>query len=153
MPATKNINAEKIQGNLDVNSITATTISASTYQNLPIDPDTYITGFTYSSNTFTISDNSGNTLNATFNDVTGLTVNGTLSATTISGGTFYGDGSNLIGVSGGFTGGTVSGNTIFTSGVTINTISGGTFYGDGSGLTNLSVNTSSSKLFNYYNFI
>ena len=47
--------------------------------------DTYITAFTYDdANTFTISDNSGNTFNATINTVTGLTVNGNLSATTVS---------------------------------------------------------------------
>lgn len=77
------------------NGLTSNTISATTYQNLPIDPNTYITGFSYNDNTFTIGDNSGNTFNSTINDVTGLTVNGTLSATTISGGTLYGDGSNL----------------------------------------------------------
>jgi len=77
------------------NGLTANTISATTYQNLPIDPNTYITGFSYNDNTFTIGDNLGNTFNTTINDVTGLTINGTLSATTISGGTLYGDGSNL----------------------------------------------------------
>ena len=98
MSATKNINAEKIQGILSgITSLSATTISggsmtitgtgvfntvsATTYQNLPIDPDTYITGFTYSPNTFTIADNSGNTFNATINVMTGLTVNGNLSVT------------------------------------------------------------------------
>ena len=43
--------------------------------------DTYVTGFTYNDNTFTISDNSGSTYNATFNTVTGLTVNGILNVT------------------------------------------------------------------------
>jgi hypothetical protein len=69
-----------------------------------------------------------------------------ITATTISGTTFYGDGSNLTGVSGGgtFTGGTVSGSTQFTNGLTANTISattisGTTFYGDGSNLTGISV--------------
>lgn len=59
------------------------------------DNDRYVTGFTYNNNTFTISDNSGNTFNATINTVTGITVNGIMSATTISGGTFYGNGINL----------------------------------------------------------
>ena len=123
MSATKNINAEKIQGILSgITSLSATTISggsmtitgtgifntvsATTYQNLPIDPDTYITGFTYSPNTFTIADNSGSTFNATINVMTGLTVNGNLTITgdttsdsfsgnTFSGGTFIGDGSQL----------------------------------------------------------
>ena len=59
----------------DVESI----ISAATSQ------DTFVTGYTYdNANTFTISDNSGNTFNATINTVTGLTVNGDLSATTVS---------------------------------------------------------------------
>jgi hypothetical protein len=83
--------------------LTANTISATTYQNLPQSAVTYVTGFTYTANTFTIKDSSGNTFNATINNVTGLTVNGdltatTISATTISGGTLYGDGSNLTNV-------------------------------------------------------
>ena len=65
-----------VTGNTNVDGLTATTISATTYQNLPIDPDTYVTGFTYSANTFTIADNSGSTFDATINVVTGLTVNG-----------------------------------------------------------------------------
>jgi hypothetical protein len=52
-----------------------------------------------------------------------------ISATTISGTTFYGDGSNLTGISGGgtFTGGTVSGATQFTNGVSATTISATTY--------------------------
>jgi hypothetical protein len=51
--------------------------------------DTFVTGFTYNNaNTFTISRNDGVDLNSSFNTVTGLTVNGSLNATTIlSGGT------------------------------------------------------------------
>ena len=49
------------QGNSLVGgNLSATTISATTYQNLPIDPNTYVTAFTYSNNAFSISDNSGN---------------------------------------------------------------------------------------------
>lgn len=65
-----------------------------TYPNFTIDvtgftdSNTYITGFTYQDNTFTISDSSGNTLNTTINSVTGLTVNGILYATTISATTY-----------------------------------------------------------------
>ena len=119
--------------NATINTVTGLTVngilSATTYQNLPIDvyvtggtysagtttfsnntggtfnvtgfytgetdDNQYVTGFTYQNNTFTISDNSGSTFNATINSVTGLTVNGSLSATTISGGTFYGNGLNL----------------------------------------------------------
>ncbi len=78
--------------------LTANTIYATTYENLPIDPNTYLTGFTYNDNKLSLSDNSGNTFNVTIDQFTGLTVNGTLSATTISGGTFYGDGSNLTNI-------------------------------------------------------
>lgn len=88
---TKNINAEKIQGNLAINSITASTISATTYQNLPL--DIRVTGATYNNNTFTYTNNTGDTFSVLFNSVTGLTVNGGLSATTL-----YGDGSNITGI-------------------------------------------------------
>lgn len=101
-------------------------------------------------------------------DKTGGTISGSVSATTISATTFYGDGSNLTGIitNGNYlplSGGTVTGNTTFTTGVTINgelTVTGNTtlssvtattFTGDGSGLTN--VTNPSSKLFSYYNFI
>jgi len=78
----------------DVTSITA-------------DTNTTITGFTYDdANTFTISDSDGSNYSASINTMTGLTVNGTLSATT-----YYGDGSNLTGISGG---GTFTGNTSAT---------------------------------------
>jgi hypothetical protein len=46
------------------------------------DNDRYTTGFTYNNNTFTIEDNSGSTYSAVINSVTGLTVNGNLSAST-----------------------------------------------------------------------
>jgi len=67
-------------GTVFTQGLTANTVSAATYLNLPI--DLTITGFSYSNNTFTLTNNSGNTLSATINNVTGLTVNGTLSATT-----------------------------------------------------------------------
>lgn len=118
-----------IQGDLNVTggttfgSLSTTTISATTYQNLPIDPNTYITGFTYSPNTFTITDNSGSTFNTTINTMSGLTVNGDL---------------------------TITGNTtsdIFSG----NTFSGGTFYGDGSSL-NLGQPTVAARLYLYNNY-
>lgn len=47
--------------------------------------DTTVTGFTYNnSNEFTISDSTGGTFSATFNITTGLTVNGLISASTIT---------------------------------------------------------------------
>ena len=66
--------------------LTATTISATTYFNLPTDIRT--TGGTYSNNTFTFTNNTGGTYSVLFNTVTGLTVNGNLSVTgTTSSGT------------------------------------------------------------------
>jgi len=63
-------------------NVRSTTISATTYQNLPIDPDTYVTGFTYGSNVFTIKQNNGQSdLTAVINSVTGWTVNGNLTVT------------------------------------------------------------------------
>ena len=64
------------------NGLTANTISATTYDNLPIDPDTFVTGFTYNNNVFTIKQNNGQPdLTATINSVTGWTVNGNLTVT------------------------------------------------------------------------
>jgi hypothetical protein len=68
-----------VNGSLSVN-----TISATTYQNLPIDPNTYVTGYTYTNNKFTIKQNNGQPdLYANIDTMTGLTVNGNLSATTL----------------------------------------------------------------------
>ena len=52
MAANPNINAEKIQGNLSI-----TSVSATTYYNLPVTADTFVTGFTLSANTITLSQN------------------------------------------------------------------------------------------------
>ena len=114
--------------------------------------DIYVTAVTFTNNLLTLYRNDGVTLGATINNFTSLNVNGSVSATT-----FYGDGSNLTGIStkdtfvtggtysngtavftnntGGtfsvsgfsdsaaslFTGGTVTGATIFTNGLTANT--------------------------------
>lgn len=87
MPATPNINAEKIQGNLSL-----TTLSATTYYNLPT--DIRVTGGTYSNGTTIFTNNTGGTFS-----VTGFTVGG---------------GST-------FTGGTVTGSTNFTNTLSANT--------------------------------
>ena len=84
-------------GNLTVTGTTSSgVISATTYQNLPL--DIRVTGGTYSSGTATFTNNTGGTFN-----VTGFSTGG--------GGTF--------------TGGTVTGATNFTGGLSANTISGG----------------------------
>lgn len=69
-------------GDVMTGTLEVPTISATTYQNLPVDPDTFITGFTYNNNTFTINQNNGQpNLTSTINSVTGLTVNGVLNVT------------------------------------------------------------------------
>jgi len=58
------------------------------------DTNTYITGYTYNdANTFTITQNDNTSFYTTINNVTGLTVNGSLSATTI-----FGDGNGLTNI-------------------------------------------------------
>ena len=118
--------------------------------------NTYVTGLTFNNNYLTITRNDGVSLTTEINSLTGLTVNGSVSGTT-----FFGDGSNLTGIStqdtyvtggtysngtsiftnntGGtfsvtgfttpFTGGTVTGETIFTNGLTASTMSATTYYG------------------------
>jgi hypothetical protein len=61
------------------NGLTANTISATTYQNLPT--DIRVTGASYSNNTFTYTNNTGGTFSVLFNTLTGLTVNGNLTVT------------------------------------------------------------------------
>ncbi len=54
------------------------------------------TGFTYNNNnTLFITDDNGGTLTTTINQMSGLTINGTLSATTIDGSTILSGGTNL----------------------------------------------------------
>lgn len=60
--------------------------------------DTYVTGMTFSNNTITITRNDNVAISASINTLTGLTISGSLSATT-----FYGDGSQLTGISTGET--------------------------------------------------
>jgi hypothetical protein len=74
--------------------------------------DTYVTGFTYNdSNKLTLSQNQGQSdINVYLNQFSGLTVNGSVSATT-----FYGDGQYLTGIvstDNYVTGGTFSGTTL-----------------------------------------
>ena len=66
-----------IYGDFISSTVSATTITATNYINLPI--DLYVTGATYDNNTFTFKNNTGGTFNTSFNTVTGLTVNGNVS--------------------------------------------------------------------------
>ena len=67
-----------VTGNTNINSISATTISATTYQNLPT--DIRVTGGTYNGSTITFTNNTGGT----------FTVTGVTSSTTFTGGTVTG---------------------------------------------------------------
>jgi hypothetical protein len=145
-----------VTGLTSTGTISSNTISATTYQNLPVTADTFTTGFTYSSNTFTIGRNQGlSALTATIGSVTGLTSTGTISSSSLSATTLTVNGVSITGdtfVTGGtysagtitfrnnqnttfpvtgltqpFTGGTVSGPTNFTNGLTANTISATTY--------------------------
>lgn len=63
--------------------------------------DYYTTGFTYNnSNKFTITDNNGSIFDATINIMTGLTVDGNLSATTINVGAFTGTSTSVATIQG-----------------------------------------------------
>ena len=105
------------------------------------DFNTFTTGFTYQDNTFTITDNSGSTFNATFTDVTGLTVNGDLNITgttytnVISATTYQNLPNNVTGNYLPISGGTVTGETSFTNGLTANTISATTLTVNGVNIT------------------
>ncbi len=135
--------------------LTATTFYATTYLGLPL--DVYVTGGTYSNGTITFTNNSGGTFNVTglstgttinLSGGTGISISGTSSdfiidntlpdqIVSLSGGTnikITGTYPNFdiefTGVtSGSFTGGTVTGNTIFTQGVTATTFSASTYLG------------------------
>ena len=78
--------------NANNGGVTATTVSASTYYNLPT--DVRVTGATYSNNTFTYTNSTGGTFNVLFNTVTGLTVNGNL---TVTGDTYISGSSTTVG--------------------------------------------------------
>ena len=102
------------------------TLSAYTVNLSAFSTDTYVTGFTYSSNTFTIKQNNGQPdLSVLVNTMTGLTINGNL---TITGAT---TGSSITAT-------TISSTTLTVSGVTYNKlllekvgfVSGSTFAGN-----------------------
>jgi hypothetical protein len=135
--------------------LTATTFSAATYLGLPL--DVYVTGGTYSNGTITFTNNSGGTFNVfglntgttiNLSGGTGISVSGTSpnfiventlpdQIVNLSGGTninvtgtYPNFGVEFTGTtSGSFTGGTVTGNTIFTQGVTATTFSASTYLG------------------------
>ena len=111
--------------------------------------NTSVSALTYSNNVVTVSNTNGTSYSATINSMTGLTVNGSFSATTYlglptdiytTGGTYSNGTATFTNNTGGtfsvsgfstgtsFTGGTVTGATVFTAGLTANTISATTYY-------------------------
>jgi hypothetical protein len=98
-------NTLNVTGNTILSGLSAATISATTYQNLPVDPDTFVTGFTLSSNTITLSQNRSDGY----------------SSFTISLSAYTGS-SSTTGAYLPLSGGTVTGDTIFQSGLTANTL-------------------------------
>lgn len=65
--------------------------------------DTYVNSGSFTNNVLTLTNNTGGTFTTYLNSFTGLTVNGIISATTISATTFYGNGANLTGMANTFT--------------------------------------------------
>jgi len=100
------LNASGNFDNIIASGITASTLSATTYLNLPVTADTFVTGFDLSSNVITLTQNRTDGY----------------SAFTISLSAYTGS-SSASGAYLPLSGGTVSGRTIFTSGITANTIS------------------------------
>ena len=139
MSATKNINAEKIQGNLSLDSVSGFTISGGTIYSGSTDlSDLFVTSNVNVQPGININ-TGGTASNPIINLDDDISLN-SISANTISGGTFYGDGSNLSGISTDnfyVTGGTFSsqtltlerndGNNVLVSGFTDFYTTGGTY--------------------------
>lgn len=89
--------------------------------------DTFVTGSTYNNNTFTFTNTSGGSFSVNFNTVTGLTSTGTISSNTISATTYQNLPDNVVGNYLPLSGGTVTGNTLFSQGLTASTISASTY--------------------------
>jgi len=115
-------------GGLTASTISAGTITATNYQNLPL--DIRVTGGTYNNGTATFINNSGETFTVIgfTTPFTGGTVSGStnftngLTANTISATTYYGDGGNLTNIISTKNGGIVS-----FSGLSMTSPSGTTF--------------------------
>jgi hypothetical protein len=91
------------------NGLTANTISATTYQNLPVTADTFVTGFSLSNNTINLAQNRNDQFSAF-----------SISLSAYTGTSVTGDYLPL-------SGGSVTGGTSFTSGLSANTISATTY--------------------------
>ena len=136
-------------------SIVTPSISATTYYNLPI--DVRVTGGTYSNGITTFTNNTGGTFNVS-GYYTGYTVpidvrvtggtysNGIATFTDNTGGTFNVTGFNTVTS---FTGGTVSGATNFTNGLTANTMSATTIFNNGVNIFNAVANIESTGVFSF----
>jgi hypothetical protein len=102
-----NLSGATFTGGVIAPSLSATTLSGGTiysgstdlYDIFALagsDTNTYVTGFTYdNANAFTVSVNDGNDYTAVINEVTGLTVSGGLTASTLSADTIYSGSTDL----------------------------------------------------------
>ena len=118
LPTTTTFTGGTVTGSTNfTNGLSANTISATTYQNLPT--DIRVTGATYSNNTFTFRNNTGGTFNVLFNTVTGLTSTGTIQSSVISATTYQNLPTDVR-----ITGGTLNKNT---DTITFTNNTGGTF--------------------------
>jgi hypothetical protein len=86
--------------NAQILTLSATSISATTFYGdgsnltgIAGGNNTYTTGMTFNNNTLTATNSTGGTYSTIINNFTGLTVSGSISATT-----YFGDGSNLTGI-------------------------------------------------------
>jgi hypothetical protein len=124
---------------LNAGSISASTISGATLygdgSNLTgIVIVGVLTGATFSNNNLVLTNNTGGTVSTLINNFSGLTVNGVISASTISGTTLYGNGSNLTGIIGAkITSGSFTNNNLVLTNNTGGTVS--TLINNFSGLT------------------
>lgn len=128
-----------LNGNVEISGGTVTNFGEIILVDIP-EIDTKVTNFTYDNNQLTIFNNFGNPYSASLDIMTGLTINGILSATTINASII-----DLCDTNGILYTDTISGcspinflsNSVFHEGVSATTISGDTFYGNGSNLTNI----------------
>ena len=124
----------------------------------------FATGATFIDNILTITNNDGTQISSIIDDFSGLTVNGVITATTVSATTFYGDGSKLSGIvtDNFYTTGFTYNNNSFSikrngnlpvliaridtmTGLTVNgSLSATTIIGDGNGLTNIGISSINS---------
>jgi hypothetical protein len=114
-------NTKNLFGDYSISeTLTVKSISATTYQNLPL--DIRVTGGTFSDNVLSLTNNIGGTFNTLINNFSGLTVNGNILSTTISATTYQNLPTDIF----------VTGGTYFNGDYSFFNSTGGTFVITGS---------------------